>query len=259
MSISKLTSSSWWRRITPWWGITLSILAVSPFLKFVIPLSGITLATLLTRSGRNNWGWRLLAAPVLVFTVKFSAAEFAYSVAYVQAHAAASAATASGDEHKFARSHFGGGWCCIDDMFSPSYWAFQGWRDGAHAGLPPHAGDARHYFELLIKKGAKFSTEWWLRGPFRTQNGQIEQNAQFPSEKFGVILKGDEFDDADLKTLHLLGRFDYVEVNCPHITDDGLRHLLKVPPDVLRLRTGTVSQDLKKLMRKSQIQVWIGF
>lgn len=229
-----------WRRITLWWWLTLGLLLLSPVLGFFVTWVGIAVVTMATESGQSKWLPRLLLAPVMIFVARFSIAILVYYVAYSRGYWAAESAVARGEEHHFGANAFRGMWCQIDDPLRPDFMSWTGWRAGAHAGLPPHAGDRSFAEEFLTKKGATFAEDRTI-----------------------VILEGDEFGDSDLKWLQTFGRhhaFHAIEINCSRVTDDGIRHLKKLHIEQLWLRRGQFTSDVREIAQELTCgEVWISF
>lgn len=227
-----------WRRVTLWWWLTLGLLLLSPVLGFFATWFAIAVVTMATESGQSKWLRRLLTAPVMIIVARVSLATVVYYAAYCRGYWAAEAAVARGEEHHFGAYAFRGMWCIVNDPLSPDYMNWTGWRSGARAGLPPHAGNATFAEEFLTKKGATFA-----------------------EDKAVVILTGDEFENSDLKWLQAFGRrhpFQAIEINCPRVTDDGIRHLQKLQTQQLWLRGGRFSADVRAIVQEIACsEVWI--
>lgn len=215
-----------------WWFWTIGILLVSPLLEMPLgsPIWGFCLAwfllvciTLRTPSDEFVGFSRLCAAPLLILGFWGSLLFAATRIGYQRGYQTALEAVAREDEHQFAFHLYHSKSCWTYSPLDIGHIYSRRWKEGVRAGLPPHVGDPRFAHEYLASKGARFSTGWALQG-----EGYFDDPMTFvPDEKSIVILKGDQFADADLKWLQTFsGRtVKELEIDCPNVTDAGLENL----------------------------------
>jgi|GEM_PF-4167740 len=222
-------------KFTTWHYLIGTALLLSPFLGFVISIFVICLVTVLTRSGRRNWFGKLVFGCVLLIPARMTGAYLSSWLGYRSGYQQAVEATARGEEYFLAAQVLRGGWCLVDDPCSPFYAHRSGRQAGIRDGLPAHAVNPDDAVGELLKRGVLLSTRLFREVCTYSREREcdrmdeyIERGVLFESDLKAVVLDGDSMTDADMKLMQAFTWFaplDYVEINAPLITQNGIKSL----------------------------------
>ncbi len=223
----------WWSRLTACSGLISVVLLLSPLLGFVISSVAIFFVTTMTRSGRRGWLGKLVLGCVLLIPARLGGAFISSWWGYRTGYQQAIEATARGEEYFFAAQELRGRWCLVDDPCCPRFAYWGGRRAGIREGLPTHALNPQDAIDELMKRGALLSTTMFrdvclYSDAYHRLDEYIERGVLFEANLKAVVLDGNSMTDSDMRLVQAFAWFaplDYVEINAPLITENGIKML----------------------------------